>query len=86
MPSFKTSAALVATAIFTFGAQAQTTYEIDPNSVSISTRSRLPCLHRLSWACRLTLRSKLVQLANSLVSVALSPALGLILEHPGKQL
>jgi len=37
MPSFKLSAAVVATAIFSMSAQAQ--YAIDPNSVPISTRT-----------------------------------------------
>jgi hypothetical protein len=36
MPSFKST--IVATAIFALGAQAQLTYEIDPNSVDIGTR------------------------------------------------
>ncbi|PSS08784.1 hypothetical protein M430DRAFT_109594 [Amorphotheca resinae ATCC 22711] len=39
MVSFKTSAALVAAAVLSLGAQAQYTYYIDPNSVPLSTRT-----------------------------------------------
>jgi len=39
MPSFKISAALLATAILSFSARAQYTYYIDPNSVPLSTRT-----------------------------------------------
>jgi len=38
MPSFKTSVAVVATALFTLGAQSQSTYSIDPSTVPIATR------------------------------------------------
>ncbi|RDL33126.1 Uncharacterized protein BP5553_08565 [Venustampulla echinocandica] len=39
MPSFKTAAAVVATALFAVGAQAQDQYVIDPNSVPLDIRS-----------------------------------------------
>jgi hypothetical protein len=42
MPSLKSATAVVATAILALGAQAQLTYEIDPNSVPIATRRTLP--------------------------------------------
>lgn len=38
MPSIKSSVTFVAAAILAIGAQAQLTYEIDPNSVPIGTR------------------------------------------------
>ncbi|KIM97951.1 hypothetical protein OIDMADRAFT_128864 [Oidiodendron maius Zn] len=38
MPSIKSSVTFVATAILAIGAQAQLTYEIDPNSVPLGTR------------------------------------------------
>jgi len=38
MPSFKTTVAFLATALFTLSAQAQKTYTIDPDSVPIATR------------------------------------------------
>ncbi|TVY68753.1 hypothetical protein LSUE1_G005511 [Lachnellula suecica] len=39
MPSFKTSAAVVATALLTIGARGQSDYVIDPTSVPIATRN-----------------------------------------------
>lgn len=38
MPSFKTSLAIAATTFFTFSARAQNTYNINPNSVPLTTR------------------------------------------------
>ena len=72
MPSFKTSLAIAATTFFTFSARAQNTYNINPNSVPLTTRGMPPRLGSL--ACWLTFHSNMVQLTNRILSVALPAA------------
>jgi hypothetical protein len=67
MPSFKLSAALLATAIFSMTGRAQ--YSIDPNSVPLATRSMLDLF---DWGVVLMDCSFVVYFADDYLSLALS--------------